>query len=189
MLECSSIISIMNKLTWERRAQILAALVEGNSIRSTCRMTGTAKGTVLSLLVDAGRAAQKYHDETVQNLSCQRLQCDEIWSFCHAKERNVPSEHQGEYGYGDMGTWTCIDADTKLAASWLAGDRDPETAAVFMQDVADRLNHRVQLTTDGHKAYLTTVEDAFGRGIDYAMLVKIYGPSDPESQRRYSPAN
>ncbi len=177
----------MNKLSWERRSQILASLVEGNSIRSTCRMTGAAKGTVLKLLVDAGNAAQRYHDETVRNLTSQRLQCDEIWSFCHAEERHIPVEHEGEYGYGDMWTWTCIDADTKLAVSWLVGDRSPETAQVFMQDVADRLKNRVQLTTDGHKAYLTAVEDAFGRGIDFAQLVKTYGPSDPESQRRYSP--
>lgn len=176
----------MNKLSWERRAQILAALVEGNSIRSTCRMTGAAKGTVLKLLETAGIAAQKYHDETVRNVTSKRVQCDEIWAFCGCKEANIPDEHRGEFGYGDVWTWTALDADTKLIVSWLVGNRDADTANAFMQDVADRLTERTQLTTDGHHQYLEAVDGAFGCNIDYAMLLKIYG-SDPQSERRYSP--
>ena len=176
----------MNKLSWERKAQIVGALVEGNSIRSTCRMTGAAKGTVLSLLENAGTACQKYHDETVRNVESKRIQCDEIWSFCHAKQAHVAPEHEGEFGYGDVWTWVALDADTKLAVSWLVGDRYADTAEVFMQDVADRLSNRVQLTTDGHHAYLNAVNSAFEDNIDYAQLVKLYGPS-PDGERRYSP--
>lgn len=182
----SSIMVIMNRLNWQRRARIIGALVEGNSIASTCRMTGAAKGTVLSLLETAGMASVEYHNQTVRNLSCQRLQCDEIWSFCHSKKANVSPEHEGEFGFGDVWTWVAIDADTKLVVSWELGNRDADTASGFIQDVADRLSNRVQLTTDGHKAYLEAVDGAFGANVDYAMLVKLYGPS-PESERRYSP--
>jgi IS1 family transposase len=177
----------MNRLSRERRAQVLRALVEGNSIRATCRITGTAKGTVLTLLADAGAACSEYQDAVLRNLPCKRLQCDEIWSFCHAKAKNVPEEHIGEFGYGDVWTWTAIDADTKLVPSWLVGTRDATAANAFMLDLAGRLRSRVQLTTDGHKPYLEAVEGAFGADIDYAMLIKLYG-SDPESERRYSPA-
>lgn len=122
----------------------------------------------------------------MRNLSCQRLQCDEIWSFCYCKEKNVAPEHEGQFGYGDVWTWTAIDADTKLIPSWLVGDRDVETAIVFMDDLRSRLANRVQLTTDGHKPYLTAVYDAFGQDVDYATLTKIYGKEAGE-EKRYSP--
>ncbi|MGH2587473.1 MAG: IS1 family transposase, partial [Dehalococcoidia bacterium] len=176
----------MNKLSTLRRTQIVAALVEGNSIRATCRMTGAAKNTVVKLLVDLGAACEAYQDRAMRNLPCQRLQCDEIWSFCYAKEKHVAPEHQGEFGYGDVWTWTAIDADTKLVPTWYVGRRTASDAAAFMEDLALRLANRVQLTTDGHRAYLTAVDAAFGTNIDYAMLVKLYGP-DPEGEKRYSP--
>lgn len=176
----------MNKLDTKKRAQILGCLVEGNSIRATSRLTGASKNTVIKLLADVGRACAEYQDRTLRNLTCKRIQCDEIWSFCYAKEKNVPEDKKGQFGYGDVWTWTAIDADPKLVLSFLVGPRDGEAAEFFMQDVAGRLNHRVQLTTDGHKAYLEAVEGAFGCEIDYAMLVKIYG-LDPEKERRYSP--
>jgi IS1 family transposase len=177
----------MNRLSTEQRVQILRCLVEGNSIRSTSRITGAAKNTVVKLLVDAGRACIKYQDKALRNLTCKRLQCDEIWSFCYSKQKNIPQEHKGEFGYGDVWTWTAICADTKIVPSWLVGDRSSETAYVFIQDLASRLKHRVQLTTDGYTAYLEAVEGAFGADIDYAMLIKLYG-SDPEGEKRYSPA-
>ena len=178
---------MMNKLDATRRAAIVAALVEGNSIRATVRMTGAAKNTVVKLLVDLGEACARYQDATLRGLTCRRIQCDEIWSFCYAKAKNVPAEHKGDFGYGDVWTWTAIDADSKLVLSWCIGGRDSYTALAFMQDVARRLTQRVQLTTDGHKAYLDAVERTFGRNIDYAMLQKLYG-SDPEEEKRYSPA-
>src|SRR3990170_4834931 len=178
---------VMNKLSPERRAQVIRALVEGNSIRATCRLTGAAKGTVLKLLADVGEVCRDYHDKHMKNLYARRVQCDEIWSFCHAKAKNVPAEHQGEFGYGDVWTWTAIDADSKLVLSWCIGGRDSYTALAFMQDVARRLAQRVQLSTDGHKVYLQAVERAFGSNIDYAMLVKVYGASE-EPEKRYSPA-
>ena len=177
----------MNRLSSEQRVRVVAALVEGNSIRATCRMTGVAKNTVVKLLVELGEACGRYQDKELRGLTCRRIQCDEIWSFCHAKEKNVPAEHKGEFGYGDVWTWTAIDADSKLVLSWCIGGRDSYTALAFMQDVARRLTQRVQLTTDGHKAYLDAVERAFGGDIDYAMLQKLYG-SSPEDERRYSPA-
>ena len=177
----------MNNLSIERRVQILRCLVEGNSIRSTTRITGAAKNTVVKLLVDVGKACAEYQDKTLRNLTCKRLQCDEIWSFCYAKKKNVPEKYRGQFGYGDVWTWTAIDADTKLVPSWLVGDRSIQTGYIFMNDLASRLKNKVQLTTDGHKAYLESVEGAFGSNIDYAMLIKIYG-QDPEGQKRYSPA-
>jgi len=183
----SSIMVMMNKLDTARRAAIVAALVEGNSIRATVRMTGAAKNTVVKLLVDLGEACARYQDQALRGLTCRRIQCDEIWSFCYAKAKNVPAEHKGDFGYGDVWTWTAIDADSKLVLSWCIGGRDSYTALAFMQDVARRLTQRVQLTTDGHKAYLDAVERAFGQNIDYAMLQKFYG-SDPEEEKRYSPA-
>lgn len=176
----------MNKLSTERRAQILRCLVEGNSIRSTSRITGASKNTVVKLLVDAGKACAEYQDKTLRNLSSKRLQCDEIWSFCYAKKKNVPKEYKGKFGYGDVWTWTALCAETKLVPSWLVGDRSVNTGRVFMEDLASRLKNKVQLTTDGHRAYLEAVESAFGYGIDYAMLVKIYG-NDSEGEKRYSP--
>ena len=178
----------MNKLSPERRAQVIKALVEGNSIRATCRMTGTAKGTVLRLLAEVGEACAKYQDEHLRDLTCRRIQCDEIWSFCYAKEKNVPQEVRGTFGYGDVWTWTALDADTKLVPSWAIGSRGAEAANEFLHDLADRLAHRIQLTTDGHKVYLNAVENVFGIDIDYAMLVKVYGKTSKEEETRYSPA-
>ena len=177
----------MNRLNAQRRAQVVSALVEGNSIRSTVRMTGVAKNTVTKLLVDLGTACSEYQDRVMRDLDCKRVQCDEIWSFCYAKERNVPIELQGQFGYGDVYTWTAIDADTKLVPCWLVGERNSSDAAAFIEDLAGRLRNRVQLTTDGHKPYLEAVEGAFGADVDYAMLVKLYG-AEAGSERRYSPA-
>jgi len=177
----------MNKLSTERRTQVISALIEGNSIRATCRMTGTAKGTVIRLLREVGEACAKYQDEHLRNLPCNYIQCDEIWSFCYSKQKNVPENKEGVFGYGDVWTWTAIDADTKLVPSWLVGLRNLECATAFMDDLAGRLANRVQLTTDGHNVYLRAVEDAFGIDIDYAMLIKLYG-EDSEPQKRYSPA-
>lgn len=181
----------MNKLSPARRSRVVAALVEGNSVRATCRMVDVDKGTVLKLLVDLGAACEWYQDVTLRNLKLKRIQCDEIWEFCYAKAKNVPEEHAGEWGYGDVWTWVAIDAETKLVPSWAVGRRDGFTAAAFVRDLADRLATRVQLTTDGHKVYLEAVEGAFGSEIDYAMLVKMYegdsGKHTP-AERRYSPA-
>lgn len=177
----------MNELTNAKRAAVVAALVEGNSIRSTVRMTGVAKNTIVKLLADLGEACARFHDETVRNVNAKRVQCDEIWSFVYAKAKNVPADKQGEFGVGDVWTWTAIEAQSKLIVSWLVGTRDAGAAYTFMTDVASRLRNRVQLTTDGHSPYLAAVEDAFGGDIDYAMLQKIYG-SDPEGEKRYSPA-
>jgi IS1 family transposase len=178
----------MNQLTIPKRVQVISALVEGNSIRATVRMTGVAKNTIVKLLVDLGKACAEYQDKTLRNLASKRIQCDEIWSFCYAKEKNVPAEKRGEFGFGDVWTWVAIDADTKLVASFMVGDRGPKTAHRFMNDLASRLAHRVQLTTDGHRCYLTAVEGAFGGDIDYAMLVKMYGNDPSGDQTRYSPA-
>ncbi len=177
----------MNRMTTERRVRVLQALVEGNSIRATSRMTGAAVNTVVKLLADMGSAALDYHDEVMRDLPCQRLQCDEIWSFVYAKAKNVPDQYKGEHGYGDVWTWTAIDAETKLVPCWHVGGRGASDAWVFMQNLSGRLANRVQLTTDGHSAYLSAVEDAFGIDIDYAMLIKLYG-RDLEGDTRYSPA-
>jgi IS1 family transposase len=148
-------------------------------------MTGVAKNTIVKLLVELGGAVTKYRDETLRNLPCKRLQCDEIWAFVGAKDKNVPEEKQGQFGIGSVWTWTAIDADTKLIPSWLVSTRDAGAAYEFMQDVASRMRGRVQLTTDGHRPYLAAVEDSFGGDIDYATLTKIYGPASDD--RRYSP--
>jgi IS1 family transposase len=177
----------MNRLSTPRRAQIVSALVEGNSVRATCRMLDVDKGTVLKLLVDLGSACAEYQDRVLRNLPCKRVQCDEIWQFCYAKQKNVPADKAGEFGYGDVWTWVAMDADTKLIPSWLVGKRDAGCAHALIQDLAGRLASRVQLTTDGLKLYLEAVEGAFGSEIDYAMLVKVYGP-EPGGQTRYSPA-
>jgi IS1 family transposase len=177
----------MNKLTKEKQRQVVAALVEGNSIRATCRMTGVAKNTVVKLLVDLGKACAEYQDKTLRNLTCSKIQCDEIWAFVHAKEKNVPEDKKGQFGYGDVWTFTAIDAESKLIPTWHIGRRDTENATIFMKDLAGRLKNKVQLTTDGHKMYLEAVEEAFGCEIDFSQLIKIYGSTD-ESQKRYSPA-
>jgi IS1 family transposase len=177
---------IMNRLSTAKRVAVVRGLVEGCSIRSTVRMTGASKNTVVKLLAELGSACTKYQDVTLRNLSCKRLQCDEIWSFVGGKDKNLSQEKKAN-GLGSIWTWTAIDADSKLIASWVVGSRDAETAYEFMQDVAGRLRHRVQLTTDGHKPYLSAVEDAFGGDIDYAVLQKIYG-TEANPEKRYSPA-
>jgi len=179
----------MNKLATQKRIQVVAALVEGSSINSTVRMTGVSKPTILKLLADLGNACAKYQDETLRNLPCKRVQADEIWSFCFAKDKNLSEEMKGKFGFGSVWTWTAICADTKLMVSWLVGERSIPYAVKFIDDLAARLAHRVQLTTDGHKPYLQAVEGAFGAGIDYAVLEKIYaaGPQ-AGTTTRYSPA-
>ena len=163
----------MNCLSIADRARIIAALVEGNSIRATCRMTGFAKNTVTKLLVDMGAACFKIHDGMVRGLQCKRVQCDEIWSFVGAKMKNVKEENADKQG--DVWTWTALDADSKLIVSYLVGQRGPKWANHFMQDVASRIDSRVQITTDGHRAYAEAVEGAFGMDVDYAMLIMLYG--------------
>ena len=174
----------MNKLPPHKRVQILHMLVEGSSMRSISRVVGCSINTVTKLLVDAGNTCWEFHDAAVRGLESRRVQCDEIWSFCYSKQRNVPEGMEGEAG--DVWTWTALDADSKLICSWMVGDRSAETAAFFMQDLAGRLNSRVQMTTDGYKVYLDAIEGAFGADIDYGMLVKMYGQS-PEAEKRYSP--
>jgi IS1 family transposase len=176
----------MNRLNRTKQAQVVAALVEGNSINSIVRMTGVSKVTILKLLADVGTKCADYQDRTLRNLKCKRIQCDEIWQFVYAKEKNVPAKKKGQFGYGDVWTWVAIDADTKLIPAFTLGNRDGLTAKLFIDDLAERLAHRVQLTTDGHKAYLEAIEGAFGCEVDYAMLIKIYGASQEEV--RYSPA-
>ena len=178
----------MNRLSTDKRAQIIRCLVEGNSIRATARITGTVKNTVLKLLVDVGKACTEYQYNIFRDLPCKRLQCDEIWAFCYSKQKNVPEECKGVFGFGDVWTWTAICADTKVVPSWLVGDRSAQTAHIFINDLASRLKNRVQLTTDGHKVYIEAVEEAFGCDIDYAMLIKVYG-ADSETEKRYSPAD
>jgi len=176
----------MNRLENDERIRVVAALVEGNSIRSTSRMTGVARNTVTKLLVDLGSACMKFHDEHVRNVRVKRLQCDEIWAYIGAKAKNVSAEKK-EIGWGDIWTWVGIDADTKLVVSYLIGGRGAGWAHDFMQDCAKRIRGRVQVTTDGHKAYLEAVEQAFGMDCDYAQIQKIFGASD-EPEKRYSPA-
>jgi IS1 family transposase len=177
----------MNRLTKEQRARILHLLCEGNSIRAVTRLTGASKNTVTKLVVDSGRACAAYQDRVLRNLTCQRVQLDEIWNFVYAKEANVDVAIAAPDDAGDVWTWTAIDADTKLLATFMVGARDTDTAVAFVDDLKERLTNRVQLTTDGHGPYLKAVSMAFGEDVDYAMLVKIYG-RDKESERRYSPA-
>lgn len=180
----------MYKLSLESRTQIIALLTEGNSINSTCRLTGASKNTVLKLLAEVGEACALYQDRALRGLSCKRVQCDEIWSFVGMKEKNVPDEMKGVFGIGDVYTWTAIDADTKLVPCWHVGTRGADSASLFIHDLASRMANRIQLTTDGHKMYVNAVEDAFGGDIDYAMLIKLYGNegAPKEASRRYSPA-
>src|SRR5258706_5465231 len=181
----------MNRLSIDRRAAIIGMLAEGNSLRSTSRLADVSINTVTKLLLDVGAACEDYEDKTLRNLKCRRIQCDEIWAFVYAKAKNLPEKYRGAVGYGDVWTWTALDADTKLVPSWAVGRRDGFTAVAFIRDLADRLSTRVQLTTDGHRVYLEAVEGAFGNAIDYAMLVKTYeGDSGKPTtaERRYSPA-
>ena len=176
----SSIMVSMNRLqSWER-AQIVRALVEGNSIRSTVRITGYAKNTVTKLLVELGTACAAYQDEALRDLPATRIECDEIWSFVGMKAKSIPEERRGEEGIGDVWTWTALDPDSKLMCSWLVGERSPEDAEAFMADLAGRINHRVQITTDGFPAYVSAIASAFGSNVDYAMLVKEYGRGPQE---------
>jgi IS1 family transposase len=176
----------MNRLSTEKRASIIGCLVEGNSIRATVRMTGAAKNTVTKLIVDLGEACSGYQDRTLRGLPCATLQVDEMWGFCYAKQKNVPMEHKGAFGYGDVWTWIAVCADTKLVPCWLVGERTTEDAWCFMADLKNRLAERVQLTTDGLPAYMSAIGLTFGRDIDWAVLQKLYGPELP-SERRYSP--
>ena len=179
----------MNKLAHTKRVQILAMLCEGSSMRSISRVADVSINTVSKLLVEAGEACLALHDDTVRNVPASRIQCDEIWSFCYAKAKNVATAKSAPDGAGDVWTWTAIDADTKLMVSYFVGDRSGESAMILMDDLRSRLSNRVQLTTDGHKAYLEAVEGAFGGDVDYAQLVKIYGSQGGNSpEKRYSPA-
>jgi IS1 family transposase len=177
----------MNKLTNAKRAQVVAALVEGNSIRATVRMTGVAKNTIVKLLADLGDACTKYQDEHLRNLPCTRVQVDEIWTFCYAKAKNVPAEKKGTFGYGDVWTFVGIDAETKLVPAWRIGKRDFSTAMPFVRDLASRLANRVQVTTDAFNVYVWAVQNAFNHEVDFAQLQKIYGVDTSGGAGRYSP--
>jgi IS1 family transposase len=176
----------MNNLSTAERVQIIAALVEGNSINSVCRMTGRSNNTVLKLLKDMGEACAAYHNDHVRELKSKRIQVDEIWNFCYAKTKNVPADKKGQFGYGDVWTWVGIDADSKLIVSYLVGGRSMDYAEEFMHDLSGRLDRRVQLTSDGYAAYEFAVKESFGSDIDYAQLVKVYG-KDQSAAGRYSP--
>ncbi|MDE3097836.1 MAG: DDE-type integrase/transposase/recombinase [Verrucomicrobiota bacterium] len=178
----------MNKLSKEEQVRVVACLVEGNSLRATVRMTGIHRTTIQKLLVELGAACSAYQDKVFRNLKCKRVQCDEIWSFVYAKDKNVPEEMRKQPGVGSVWTWVALDPDTKLVPCWFVSSRDAGAAYHFMHDLAGRLANRVQLTTDGHKPYLTAVEDAFGSEIDYATLQKIYGVAPEQGEVRYSPA-
>lgn len=178
----------MNSLPLAKRAHILSLLVEGNSLRAAARIADCSLNTVTKLLVNVGTACAEFQDRTLRNLPCKRVQCDEVWSFVGAKQKNVPAQLKGAFGIGDVWTWTAICADTKLIASWMVGTRDGEAAKAFIGDLSARLANRVQLTTDGHRAYMEAVEGAFGAGIDYAMLVKVYGEGPASPERKYSPS-
>src|SRR5580704_14047412 len=178
----------MNKLPLAKRAQILTLLCEGMSMRSIERTVGCSINTIDKLLQDAGEAALEYHDKHVRGVKATRIQCDEIWAFCYAKQKNVAEAKRQDLAYGDVWTWTAIDGPTKLLISYLVGGRDSEYAMGLMDDLRGRLANRVQLTTDGHKAYLNAVEEAFGDDIDYAMLIKLYGAAPEAMKGRYSPA-
>jgi IS1 family transposase len=180
----------MNKLSTGRRAQILGMMAEGNSARAISRMTGASTNTILKLLEDAGEAFLASHDEHVRSVAAKRVQCDEVWSFVYAKAKNVATAKRQDLVYADAWTWVAIDADSKFVISYLVGGRDADYALGLMDDLRQRVTTRMQLTTDGHSAYLSAVEEAFGADIDYAQLVKLYGvpPAEPEAARRYSPS-
>lgn len=173
-------------MSLSKRAQILGLLVEGNSLRAASRLTDCPINTVTKLLVDVGTVCAEYQDKALRNLPCKRVQCDEVWSFCYAKQKHVPADKQGVFGYGDVWTWTALCADTKLIAARVVGARDGDAAKLFIDDLAGRLSNRVQLTTNGHRAYLEAVEEAFGGNIDFGQLVKVYGEGQKQDQRRYS---
>ena len=178
----------MNKLTSNRRKQVISCLIEGCSIRSTVRMTGVSKKTIMRLLVEVGQVCMNYQDRVFRNLQCKRIQVDELWAFIYCKEKNLTSEiSRNNHGAGSVWLWVALDADTKLVPSWFLAGRDAGAAEVFIRDLAGRLANRVQLTSDGHRAYLTAVESAFGSDVDYSQLVKLYG-NHQETDTRYSPS-
>ena len=177
----------MNKLGAAKQVAVISALVEGCSVRSTSRLTGVAKGTILRLLAKVGRACAEFQETAIRNVPAKRVQIDEIWSFVGAKQKNVTEQNSARGAVGDVWTFVAIEAQTKLVLSWLVGSRDAGCATEFLQDVAGRISSRIQLTTDGHRMYLSAVEDAFGADIDYSMLHKIYS-SDQSGEKRYSPA-
>lgn len=186
MQDRSSILFSMNRLDIKTRAQIIGLLVEGNSLRAASRLADVSINTVTKLLVDTGKACSDYQDQALRDLPCKQLQLDEIWSFVYAKARNVPEAKNAPEFAGDVWTWTAIDAETKLIPSWMVGDRSGATARIFVADLASRLKHRVQITTDSNTAYLRAIDEAFGIDVDYAILDKVYAPQ-PEGQKRYSP--
>jgi IS1 family transposase len=177
----------MNRLSNDDRAKILHLLCEGMSIRAITRLTGASKNTVAKLLVDAGKACMTYHDANVRDVNAARVQIDEIWSFTYAKQKNVARAKAAPEGAGDTWTWTALEADTKLILSYVVGDRSGQSAMMLMDDLRDRITNRVQITTDGHKAYLEAVEGGFGDDVNFAQLVRIYGPT-MAAPARYSPA-
>ena len=179
----------MNKIPLKTRSLILNMLCEGQSMRATARLADVSFNTVAKLLIDAGKVCADLHDELVQGVTSSRVQCDEVWSFTYAKQKNVAKAKAAPAGAGDTWTWTALDADTKLVVSSMVGGRDAEYAHAFMGDVASRLANRVQMTTDGHKAYLEAIEGSFGADIDYAQLIKVYGNAPETSKGRYSPAD
>ncbi len=184
----SSYNKTVNKLDTKKRVQILQMLCEGSSMRSISRIVDVSINTVTKLLVDAGNVCSEYQDKVFRNLQCKRLQVDEIWSFCYSKDKNVPEDKQGQFGFGDVWTFTAICADSKLVPSWRVGKRDLEDAKPFIEELASRLTNRIQLTSDGHRMYLDAVEGVFGTDVDFSQLVKQYGnPVEPE--KRYSPAH
>jgi IS1 family transposase len=178
----------MNKLPVAKRVQILSMLCEGSSMRSISRVADVSINTVSKLLIDAGLVCIELHDEMVRDVKASRIQCDEIWSFVYAKEKNVATAKAAPGGSGDAWTWTALDADSKLIVSYFVGDRSGQSAIALMDDLRSRLRNRVQLTTDGHRAYLEAVEGAFGGDVDYAQLVKLYGEVPGAAKGRYSPA-
>jgi IS1 family transposase len=177
----------MNRLSTEKRAAILGMLVEGNSLRATTRMAGVSINTVSKLLADIGEACAAYQDEKLRDLPCSTLQCDEIWSFVYSKQKNVPEDKRGEFGYGDVWTWTAICADTKLVPTWFVGQRTADDGFLFLMDLKSRLANRPQITTDGLAAYSAAIGFSFGAEVDWAVLQKNYG-ADPSAEKRYSPA-
>jgi IS1 family transposase len=178
----------MNRLDNKERANILKMICEGMGINAACRVTGASKNTVLKLLTDVGNASAEYLDKNIIGLNSKRVECDEVWSFCYAKQKNVATAKDAPEGAGDVWTWTALDADTKLIVSYLVGGRDAEYALAFMDDLHSRIVTRAQLTTDGHKAYLLAVEEAFGGDVDYAQLVKMFGNTPENMKGKYSPA-
>lgn len=186
MRKRSCIIVNMNRLSTEKRAQIIGCLVEGNSIRATVRMTGAAKNTITKLLADLGEACAEYQDGVFQDLPCKVVEADEIWSYCYSKQKNVPQQFKGTPGYGDVWTFTAICADTKLVPSWLVGERTSDDAEFFLRDLASRMANRIQLSTDGHRIYESTMVQAFGSNVDWAQIQKHYA-ADRAKAANYSP--